>query len=89
MASSPKDSQGMKPRELKEPPVPKPTFQPYFLPLPASPSASIFPGLLFSQNTGCYPVQTHLQTGGRRPCHWPLPQDSLPPVWLLQLGSLV
>ena len=67
MASSPKDSQGLKPRELKEPPVPNPTLQLYFLPLPASPSASTFPGLLFSQNTGCYPVQTHLKTGGQTP----------------------
>ena len=58
MASFPEDSQGLQPRDL-EPPVPKSTSQLCFPPPPPSPSASIFPGLFFSQNTSCNPVQTH------------------------------
>lgn len=74
LPSFPTDSQVLKPRGWggKKAPVPKPTFQLYVLPLPASPSASTFPRLLLSQDiqyrdNSCYPVWTFFQTRGQTP----------------------
>lgn len=90
MASSSRDSQGLRPRVLKESPVPRSTFQLYFLPY------QLLPGLLFSQSTSCYLYRLTFNWRANSSCQPPLPQiphatPCLPAqaVHLLRLGRLV
>lgn len=93
--SFPTDFQHLKPRGWggKKAPVPKPTFQLYILPLPASPSASTFRRLLLSQDiqyrdNSCYPEWTFFQTRGQTTTTGsPSSKTARPQAQLLRPGS--